>query len=101
MAAYEDNFMYVGMRRNGIGAFLVQHRLNQPLSESQRPRVCRIYTKGILVGECCHSARTKWQHPQTKKTTIGRLFCKLVLAEGTGFEPADTLRYRQFSKLLV
>ena len=23
------------------------------------------------------------------------------LAEGTGFEPADTLRYRQFSKLLV
>ena len=23
------------------------------------------------------------------------------VAEGTGFEPADTLRYRQFSKLLV
>ena len=37
-----------------------------------------------------------------KQTTIGRLFCNIALkAEGTGFEPADTLRYRQFSKLLV
>ena len=26
---------------------------------------------------------------------------KRFIAEGTGFEPADTLRYRQFSKLLV
>ena len=24
MAAYEDNFMYVGTHRNGVGAFLMQ-----------------------------------------------------------------------------
>ena len=40
---------------------------------------------------------------KTKKTDDNsRLLCILLIqAEGTGFEPADTLRYRQFSKLLV
>ena len=32
-----------------------------------------------------------------KKKTAEAVFC----AESTGFEPVDTLRYRQFSKLLV
>ena len=36
-----------------------------------------------------------------KKTTIWSSEILLIQAEGTGFEPADTLRYRQFSKLLV
>ena len=35
---------------------------------------------------------------QKKKTTET---CRLNFAESTGFEPVDTLRYRQFSKLLV
>ena len=36
-----------------------------------------------------------------KKTTKWSSEILLIQAEGTGFEPADTLRYRQFSKLLV
>ena len=40
--------MYVGMRRNVVGAFLVQHRLNQPLSEQSATSFCRIDTEGIL-----------------------------------------------------
>ena len=36
----------------------------------------------------------------TKKRVTSPVTRSLV-AEGTGFEPADTLRYRQFSKLLV
>ena len=38
----------------------------------------------------------------TKKDSLLRVLHYITLdAEGTGFEPADTLRYRQFSKLLV
>ena len=36
-----------------------------------------------------------------KRTEIPRSQQNSKKAEGTGFEPADTLRYRQFSKLLV
>ena len=37
--------------------------------------------------------------PQKKKMTAMKLSSNF--AESTGFEPVDTLRYRQFSKLLV
>ena len=38
----------------------------------------------------------------TKKDSHVRVLHYITFdAEGTGFEPADTLRYRQFSKLLV
>ena len=43
-------------------------------------------------------ATIKNKKQTTKKSSAQHYTLK---AEGTGFEPADTLRYRQFSKLLV
>ena len=40
--------MYVGMRRDGVGAFLVQHRLNLPLSEQSATFSLQNDTEGIL-----------------------------------------------------
>ena len=68
------------------------------------PRRSQAFSGVLSRSQSCGAfsgSRCPPYHAKQKKATEKTSVAVVSFAEGTGFEPADTLRYRQFSKLLV